>query len=338
LPPTYIALVPYDVRIPTEELLRVASALQAQATRDLGPIWGVAGVVSPFLRLEDVPVGYYPLVLMRELPAPGHGVHLANSYTPIGLVSYQADPPWSRYASHEMMEMLCDPFGFRTIAADRNNEAVQYLVEVCDPCEDKSYTINGVTVSDFVTPDFYGTSGGLRYSYTGSVTAAGQPVGKSYVSFVKADGKMYQDGAGAPLQPGQSADVARRWEPSPPAASPAPDQEVQNLSADVLDIERRLALRGQDQRTTRDKIHALVVSLADDTTLRTALQSDPESIAKVLHDAEMHASRTALKQLTEKLPSDYAYRRLASQTEAGAMFGDPNAGTFLLAHGSLFGT
>ena len=37
---------------------------------------------------------------------------------------------------------------------------MQYLVQVCDPCEVATfgYCVNNVTVSDFVTPDYYNSS------------------------------------------------------------------------------------------------------------------------------------------------------------------------------------
>ena len=62
--------------------------------------------------------------------------------------------------SHELLEMLVDPWGDRfTPAADVDpnhpDRQVFYLVEVCDPCETSSYGIEGVQVSDFILPSFY---------------------------------------------------------------------------------------------------------------------------------------------------------------------------------------
>jgi hypothetical protein len=54
---------------------------------------------------------------------------------------------------------------------DDSTEQVEYLLEVCDPCQKSTYLIDGVLVSDFVTPDFYSPKEtvGLRYSFTGDV-------------------------------------------------------------------------------------------------------------------------------------------------------------------------
>ena len=57
-------------------------------------------------------------------------------------------------------------------------EQFNYLVEACDPCEGNAdgYQIQGVLVSDFITPRFYDalSTPGTRYSFTGAVTAPRQ--------------------------------------------------------------------------------------------------------------------------------------------------------------------
>jgi hypothetical protein len=62
----------------------------------------------------------------------------------------------------------------RAIGAGAGPDAdqVEYLVEVCDPCQTITYLIDGVLVSDFVTPDYYSpyATDGLRYSFTGKIS------------------------------------------------------------------------------------------------------------------------------------------------------------------------
>src|SRR5207249_6723714 len=74
----------------------------------------------------------------------------------------QAGNDWSITASHELLEMLVDPLGHKLIrdpdidpASDGHQ--VEYLVEVGDPCEVFAYPINGISVSDFTTREFYDT-------------------------------------------------------------------------------------------------------------------------------------------------------------------------------------
>ncbi|MFI5280839.1 MAG: hypothetical protein ACHQU1_10105 [Gemmatimonadales bacterium] len=171
------------------ELMKVAAALQKQASRDFAPIWGVKATVNAFQKLDDVPVGYWPVIVMDNIQQSGAGgVHLDRNGQPYALVQY--DDAWSLTASHETLEMLADPFGSRLQASQSlkaGQGRVEYLVEVCDPCEAPgyAYSVNGVTVSDFYTPHFFDPvkSPGVRYSYTGAVTEPREVLPGGYISW-----------------------------------------------------------------------------------------------------------------------------------------------------------
>lgn len=201
--PTYVGLVPLETptTISPDRLGNVAAALQAQVVSDFGPVWGIAAVVSAFATLEDLPPGYLPLVVTtNDLPRHRRGFHLMMGGLPFGIVRYDdKDGGWTVAASHELLEMLCDPFAQRTalgpsLSDNKNDQLtaagkggdrviegdtnpyvpqgfVNYLVEVCDPCEESTYEINGVTVSDFVTPSYYDTRGSSSgpYSFRGGI-------------------------------------------------------------------------------------------------------------------------------------------------------------------------
>ena len=152
----HIALTTLTSRVDMGDLVEVAAALQNQATRDLGHIWGIAATVNAFA-YDQIPVGYWPVFVYDHVPDAA-GVHMTEQGQPYALVQY--GPTWSLTASHECMEMLVDPSGMMTkpgpsIMPDQGR--VEYLVEVCDPCESVSfaYSINGVTVSDFYTPHYF---------------------------------------------------------------------------------------------------------------------------------------------------------------------------------------
>ena len=65
---------------------------------------------------------------------------------------------------------------------------VNYLVEVCDPSEDDkfSYSVNGIMLSDFYTPNYFDpvTSPSIRYSFTGCITAPKQVLKGGYLSWL----------------------------------------------------------------------------------------------------------------------------------------------------------
>jgi hypothetical protein len=183
----HIALVSDTSAIDLSELSAVAAALQKQVVRDFGPIWGITADVAAFPSLEDIPLDYWPIIIQEDLPRPeAAGYHEDDLGEPYALVRLTDD--WSVTASHEMLEILADPWGRHMIAGPSpiHPEArVKFLVEVCDPCPDVSYKVNGIAVSDFYTPHFFDPVGtqGVRYSYTGALTAPRQVLKGGYLTW-----------------------------------------------------------------------------------------------------------------------------------------------------------
>ena len=109
----HIALVP-EMGVDASQLARVSAALQKQVSRDLAPIWGISATVDAFPRLEDLPAGYWPLVLTYRELGTDAGIHVDERGQPFALV--EMSPSWSLTASHLCLEMLSDPFGNRMLA------------------------------------------------------------------------------------------------------------------------------------------------------------------------------------------------------------------------------
>jgi hypothetical protein len=189
---TRVALAPYDrdlIDKPgfVEEFLQVAAALQTQVARDLSDLWGVSAVVAAFMALEQVPAGYLPLAIVKaKLPLNRTGFHFNDGGRPGALVEY--GDGWAVGASHELLEMLCDPSGFATRpgpSIEHPDEYVEYVMEVSDPCEDSTYEIDGIDVSDFVTPSYYDPPGSKasRYSFTGRINRPLQLLAGGYITW-----------------------------------------------------------------------------------------------------------------------------------------------------------
>jgi hypothetical protein len=154
----HIALVPAAVSIEAPALARVAAALQQQVLRDLAPHWQILGGVSAFPSLEDVPLGYWPILITGPELSWGAGVHLDENGQPYAQVEHA--PHWSLEASRACLEMLVNPLGDRTITTQSpraDQGLVQMLIEVCAGCSDaaSAYAIDGVLVADFHTPAFF---------------------------------------------------------------------------------------------------------------------------------------------------------------------------------------
>jgi hypothetical protein len=114
------------------------------------------------------------------------------------IIGSASSAEWTIDASHEILEMLVDPYGNRL----QNSTSIEivkgkiqdgtgefaYLVEACDPCEADgfAYAIQGIAVSDFLTPHFYDpvVTPGTRYSFTGAIKAPRQILKGGYISWV----------------------------------------------------------------------------------------------------------------------------------------------------------
>lgn len=143
-----------------ERLSEVARALQIQVIRDFEPFWEQSASVTVAPR-GRVPAAAWPVRIVDD--SPNLGVHNDQHGHPYAVV--RATDDWTITASHELLEMLVNPEGDRTaegpdIDPDHRSRRVEYLMEVCDPCQVYDYPVGTVPVSDFVTPDYFRTEGG----------------------------------------------------------------------------------------------------------------------------------------------------------------------------------
>ena len=178
----HVAVVPerltgrHDEKV-ARDITRVTAALQTQVTRDLRPLWHVDATVTAFTSIEDVPLGHWVVFLKESIGEDDElGFHLDSHNQPYALVAY--DKGWTLSLSHEILEILVDPSGNRLVPGPsvdpkHPHHRVRYLLELCDPCEDSaySYTIDGVVVSDFITPHYHDPQDtkGARYGFTGAL-------------------------------------------------------------------------------------------------------------------------------------------------------------------------
>jgi len=186
-----------SMNLSLDQLDQVAQALQIQLDRDFTPIWGVHAQVQALDRGEVVPALAWPMTILDHSDA-GLGVHLDKNGKPFAEIEKGTD--WSITASHELLEMLVDPLGHKLIrdpdidpASDGHQ--VEYLVEVGDPCEVFAYQINAISVSDFITREFYDTNApaGTQFDFLGRLNQALEVPDGCYISwFDPQDGKWHQ--------------------------------------------------------------------------------------------------------------------------------------------------
>lgn len=192
-----LALVSQSQDVPFSEVAKISAALQKQISRDYFPIWNVPATIDAFATLDDIPTGYWPIIIMDNIGFSGAaGIHLDSNNQPYALVQASANTPLT--CSHEALEMLTDPFGNRLVASDSikpDQGRVNYLVEVCDPSEaiKYGYTVNGILVSDFYTPSYFNpvSNSGVLYSFTGAITEPKEVLPGGYLSWMIPETKIW---------------------------------------------------------------------------------------------------------------------------------------------------
>ena len=168
----------------TPEVQKTIRAVNRQVTQDFQSIWGSAYMLrlhgtgfkpaNP-QDLEDEPVrGEAVIYLIDEDFLDGAlGFHSLNaSEIPFGFVFVDTSPNWTVTFSHEVLELIIDPtVNLFVPGPDPRNPTnlVLHTYEVCDAVERSKYQIDGVTVSDFLTPSYFsvGDAPGTRNDFLG---------------------------------------------------------------------------------------------------------------------------------------------------------------------------
>ncbi|MEA1647827.1 hypothetical protein UAJ10_02180 [Nitrospirillum sp. BR 11164] len=105
---------------------------------------------DPLTGIESVYFGYHTL---NHESVPYGFVYLD--------ICHMRGEAWTVVLSHEVLEVIADPSldqqrpGPAPMGAISSSGRVLYDVEVCDPVQGDAYPINGVAVSNFITPAYF---------------------------------------------------------------------------------------------------------------------------------------------------------------------------------------
>jgi hypothetical protein len=203
--PVLVALVDETGQIDPTELANMAAAMSEQVQHDFAPVWHVRASVAAF---PTAPANTWVVHIQKQLDQPGAlGYHTDDHHQPLSFVEFT--PDWTVTVSHEVLEMLADPWGSRLHQAElpagvednfaqfglsSAKDRVSYLLEVCDPCEATSYSVGGQTLSDFLLPAWYRTTPrpALAYSQVGGCVKPREVADGGYVSFGAPSGEWFQ--------------------------------------------------------------------------------------------------------------------------------------------------
>ena len=204
------------------DVATMTAAIATQIQVDVAPAWGRApATVTFYNNASTVPAGAYGVAIVNTIqdqPQGMLGYHAENW----GVVATQPEfangaqvltGDWSVSStlSHEVLEMFIDP-ACNLWAV--NGQGPAYSLEVCDPVEAPTYTVSGVSVSNFVTPSWFDPQApaGARFDNQRQVTAAFTIAAGGYANYVNGGQVKQQWGA---KYPGW-----RKTMKSPPTAPP----------------------------------------------------------------------------------------------------------------------
>lgn len=194
-PPVTIAVINQTTVLTDEQITPVVEAIQIQVTRDFAPVWAVDAKLLQIPRDGTVPAGVWPMYLLDTSDTAGAlGYHSDSLGVPFGRVFAKTDMEhganWSITLSHEVLELLADPFIVSTVLGrDSLGHPRVYALEVCDPPEADQfgYMIGNVKVSDFVYPAWFGAPKSVngKYDHIGKIKAPFQLLPGGYISYLQ---------------------------------------------------------------------------------------------------------------------------------------------------------
>jgi hypothetical protein len=160
MPIPVIAITNASTCLTDAQVEAVLPALQKQVSADFKAYWELDCTLTFHASSTPLTNGWWQIVLVDNPDQAGAlGYHeMSSTGTPLGKVFAKLDlesgSSWTVTLSHELLEMLTDPWiNWCAIGSDSKI----YALEVCDAVEDDQlgYEIDGVLVSDFVTPAWF---------------------------------------------------------------------------------------------------------------------------------------------------------------------------------------
>jgi hypothetical protein len=130
-------------------------AIQQQVSLHFAPIWRGCDALVVFCADGNVPDGAWPVFLVDTCDEQDALGYHFDQTIPSGIVGVKTSTDdgasWSSVLSHEILELIADPYA----DACRGAGPEFYSLEVCDPVEGQPYQIGGVDVERFILPNWF---------------------------------------------------------------------------------------------------------------------------------------------------------------------------------------
>lgn len=175
-------------------------ALQRQVTLDFRAYWGLDCRLTSLPRGIPLTEGWWQITVTDNPDQAGAlGYHeLTSRGTPLGKVfaglDLQSGGAWTVTLSHELLEMLADPW---INWCAQGSDGKIYALEVCDVVESDrlGYEIDGVLVSDFITPCWFAPTRADRVDFKRRISKPLELAAGGYISVLDAGGGWTQKAA-----------------------------------------------------------------------------------------------------------------------------------------------
>ena len=209
MPIPIIAITNASTCLTDAQVEAVLPALQKQASNDFQPYWDVNCTLTFLKGDQRLPLGWWQIAMLDNPDQAGVlGYHeLSSQNTPLGKVFAKLDldsgSSWTVTLSHELLEMLADPWINWCVSGSDDKI---YALEVADAVEaDKlGYEIDGVLVSDFVTPAWFGPAAADRVDFKQHISRELELASGGYISVLdprKGWVQITAEGEGGPTAP-----------------------------------------------------------------------------------------------------------------------------------------
>jgi hypothetical protein len=189
-----IAITNESTVLTDEQVKAVLPALQKQVTSDFRAYWEIDATLVFWPKGTALVAGWWQIVVLDDPDqADALGYHeLSALGMPLGKVFAKLDleigSSWTVTLSHELLEMLGDP---DIDTAKQGPDGKFYALEVSDAVEadELGYQIDGVLLSDFVTPRWFNDQVGMdRYSFKQRVNKPLELAPGGYISVCDGSG------------------------------------------------------------------------------------------------------------------------------------------------------
>jgi hypothetical protein len=194
------------------DVLEATIAIQKQVVGDFSAAWDLDAKLIPVGKDGMVPADGWSIAVADtcdERDALGYHMDASVPSGIIGVNTSRDDGvPWSSVLSHEVLEMIADPYAEASIQAG----GFMYALEVCDPVEasDSTYTIDGISLEPFVTPNWFRPGSLGPYDNRGVLSAPLQLARGGYCMQAPANGWRQLDGKSVRLAKLSAHPTSRR--------------------------------------------------------------------------------------------------------------------------------